>query len=175
MPASGVHVELERQALSGKVRRVKGKADTHDKDGVRVRYFADDDKTELKDMIAQEKKGYRNEDLYKNLTSASMDKTDNEDFNMDDMLEARAGREKGKGKQEQINRSRDIHGNVFVCVYYVYYVYIYIYVCVRIDIDIDIYIYMCVCVCMRVYIYIYICVCVYVCVCIYIYLYIHIY
>ena len=50
-------IERERQAYSGKVRRVREKADTHTA-GQRSHYFADDDeKSDLQNMVQREKLG----------------------------------------------------------------------------------------------------------------------
>lgn len=56
-PAQGAHIERERQAYSGKLRRVREKADTH-ADGRRSHYFADDDEqSDLQTMVQREKLG----------------------------------------------------------------------------------------------------------------------
>lgn len=109
MPARGAAVERDRQALSGKVRRVREKADTHDGGGNRARYFADDDdRGDIAAMVQREKMGADDdpEQIFHQLSSKFMGATDAEDYTMDDMFVDRAGRKAAHGKLENRGRQK---------------------------------------------------------------------
>lgn len=112
-PARGVVVERDRQAISGKVRRIKGKADTH-VDGERTRYFDDDDKnSDLAKMIEREKSGLDdNPDMiYNKFSSNFMDKTNDDDYTLDDMFVDRIAKKQSKGKHESRERDAAVHNH----------------------------------------------------------------
>ena len=109
MPARGAAVERDRQALSGKVRRVREKADTHGQDGKRNHYFADDDaRGDIQSMVEREKMGTDDDPnkIFHQLSSKFMGATDNDDYTMDDMFVDRAGRKAAHGKLENRDRQK---------------------------------------------------------------------
>ena len=115
MPAQGSGVERDRQAYSGKIRRVKEKADnTHGAGGQRVRYFDNDDaKSDIQAMVQREKMGTEDnpEQLFHQLSSKFMGAVDDEEYTMDDMMVDRAGRKVAHGKQENRDRQAAVNAH----------------------------------------------------------------
>jgi hypothetical protein len=111
MPAQGQGVERDRQALSGKIRRTRETADTHDPNGKRMRYFGDDDdRSNLAEMVERERLGLDKnpEEIFGQLSSRFMGTAD-DDYTMDDMFVDRAGRKAAKGKLENRDRQRSLN------------------------------------------------------------------
>ena len=66
----------------------------HDKEGQRERYFADDDKYSLKDLVEQEKTGASEDNVrvMSRLSAKAFTKAGGDAYTLDDMFEAEAGR-----------------------------------------------------------------------------------
>lgn len=87
-------------------RRKKEKVATHGNDGQRDRYFADDDRYDLKQMFEREKLSTAEDQngMMSRLAGKALDKT-NEDYDLDDVFTDRAARKERDGKAEE--RARD--------------------------------------------------------------------
>eukprot|EP00094_Tigriopus_californicus_P008183 TCALIF_07879-PA protein Name:"Similar to cwf19l2 CWF19-like protein 2 (Xenopus tropicalis)" AED:0.03 eAED:0.04 QI:26/1/0.5/1/0/0/2/170/654 len=90
-------------------RRRKAKVDTHDKDGKRERYFADDDKFSLKEMFEREKLSTAEDQnaMMNRLAGKSVEKL-NEDYDLDDMFTARASKKENESKSLARERERAV-------------------------------------------------------------------
>lgn len=112
MPVRGQHIREDRQDSRSRQLRKKFKADTHDS-GERQRYFADDDKFSLHDLVEQERRGGAGgpEDIYGRLASGVMARTDDDDYTMDDLITDRAGRSQPQGRQEDRARQHAVRGH----------------------------------------------------------------
>jgi len=89
-------------------RRNKDKIQTHDKEGKRSRYFADDDRHDLRQMYEREKLSTAEDQnaMMARLAGKAVDKT-NEDYDFDDMMVDRAARKKGATEEAEMRRERD--------------------------------------------------------------------
>uniref|UniRef100_A0A8W8I2B8 CWF19-like protein 2 n=2 Tax=Magallana gigas TaxID=29159 RepID=A0A8W8I2B8_MAGGI len=119
--ASGIArpvADREHEAQRGKRRRKKEKVTTHGKSGERERYFADDDRFDLKQMVEREKMGTAEDQnsMFSRLAGRSVDKT-NDDFDLDDMFVSRANAKESGAKMEEKERAMAIreHKNVSDC------------------------------------------------------------
>ncbi|GAB6026896.1 hypothetical protein CHUAL_013541 [Chamberlinius hualienensis] len=97
--------ESETQGRKNK----KQKMATHDKDGQRERYFADDDKYSLKQMFEREKLGTAEDqdEMFVRLAGKGVGKT-SEDYDIDDALTSRANRVVNQAKLEEGERLKAI-------------------------------------------------------------------
>ena len=93
-----------------KKHKKKNRLSMHNKNGEREKYFADDDKYSLKDLIEQEKTvaSENNVEMMSCLNAKAFTKASGDSFTLDDMFEAEAGRFPSSSMQ---NRQRDIAKN----------------------------------------------------------------
>lgn len=112
VPVHGLHVKEDRHDSHSRQLRKKFKADTH-VGGERQRYFADEDKLTLQDLVAQERRGGGGDPdaLYARLASKVMARTDDDDYTMDDMFTDRAGRSQPQGRFEERDRQQAVRGH----------------------------------------------------------------
>ncbi|XP_064636752.1 CWF19-like protein 2 [Lineus longissimus] len=87
-------------------RRKKQKVTTHGTSGERERYFADDDKYDLKTMFQREKLGTAEDQdrMFARLAGKAMEKTD-DDYQVDDVFVNRANKKLSDSKEENRQRS----------------------------------------------------------------------
>ncbi|XP_078314355.1 CWF19-like protein 2 isoform X2 [Crassostrea virginica] len=119
--ASGISrpvADREHETQRGKRRRKKEKVLTHGKSGERERYFADDDRFDLKQMVEREKMGTAEDQnsMFSRLAGRSVDKT-NDDYDLDDMFVNRANAKESGAKMEDKERALAIreHKNISDC------------------------------------------------------------
>uniref|UniRef100_H2ZM96 CWF19-like protein 2 n=1 Tax=Ciona savignyi TaxID=51511 RepID=H2ZM96_CIOSA len=88
----------------------KKKVKVHNKDGERERYFADDDRFTLKDLVERERSGAAEDqtETMSRLSSKLFRGTDGENFMLDDMFESEAGRVNSSTQQDARNRTKAI-------------------------------------------------------------------
>ncbi|XP_013392570.1 CWF19-like protein 2 [Lingula anatina] len=93
-------------------RRKKQKMATHDKSGERERYFADDDKYDLKTLVKREKLGTAEDDklMFARLAGRSIERTDDE-YQIDDVFVGRANKVESEAKAEERERNISILEN----------------------------------------------------------------
>ncbi|XP_031549332.1 CWF19-like protein 2 isoform X2 [Actinia tenebrosa] len=93
-----------------KKEKVKIKAATHDESGQRERYFADDDRYDLKEMVRREKMNTAEDydSMFSRLASKGATKTDSDDFTLDDHFVTGAANKLSKAKEEERDRMRAI-------------------------------------------------------------------
>ena len=91
-------------------RRKKNKLPMHNKDGEREKYFADDDRYSLRDLVEQEKTGASDNsvEVMSRLNAKAFTKAGGDTFTLDDMFEAEAGKFSSSSMQ---NRQQDIARN----------------------------------------------------------------
>jgi hypothetical protein len=84
------------------------------KSGERLRYFEDDDRASLADLVAQEKRGGSGSDpdaLYARLARRGhISRTDDDEYTMDDMFTEKAGRSMPAGREAERDRNAAIRG-----------------------------------------------------------------
>ena len=99
-------VEGSSHRDGGRRRRKKEKVETHSK-GERQRYFADDDRYDLKQMFEREKLSTAEDQnaMMSRLAGRAVEKT-NEEYDLDDMFADRASR-KGLSEEQEKERERD--------------------------------------------------------------------
>ncbi len=88
-------------------------AETHDKDGSRVKYFHDEDQQRsVRELVEQERLGMEDdvERSFVRMAGKNTSKIDDEDFTMDDMYVEKIARKEGKGKAETRERQHAING-----------------------------------------------------------------
>lgn len=87
-------------------RRKKGKVDTHAEGGQRVRYFADDDRYDLKQMFEREKLSTAEDQnsMMSRLAGKSIERTDDE-YDIDDVFTSRAARK--RSEEQDMARDRE--------------------------------------------------------------------
>ncbi|XP_048735526.2 CWF19-like protein 2 [Ostrea edulis] len=119
--ASGISrpvAEREHEPQKGKRRRKKEKVLTHGKSGERERYFADDDRFDIKQMVEREKMGTAEDQnsMFSRLAGKSLEKTD-EEYDLDDMFVSRANMKESGAKLEERERALAIreHKNISDC------------------------------------------------------------
>lgn len=80
------------------------------KQGERSRYFADDDKYDLKTLVEREKMGTAEDQnqMFARLAGRATEKTD-DDFQMDDMFVSKANQKQSESIEEQRERAAAIH------------------------------------------------------------------
>ncbi|XP_002131055.2 CWF19-like protein 2 [Ciona intestinalis] len=100
--------ELSFDSVPKKLKKKKVKV--HDKDGVRERYFADDDRFTLKELVEREKTGAAEDQTQtmSRLTSKLFKGADGEHFTLDDMFESEAGKVNSSTQEDGRNRKRAI-------------------------------------------------------------------
>ena len=93
-----------------KKKRKKKKMIMHDKDGQRERYFADDDRYSLRDLVEQEKSGAAegNVEVISRLSAKAFTKASGDSFTLDDIFESEAGKISSSSVS---NRQRDVTKN----------------------------------------------------------------
>ena len=102
---ASVHATEESATTSGGGggrRRKKEKVATHDKDGKRARYFADDDRHDLKSLFEREKLSTAEDQngMMSRLAGRAIERTD-EEYDLDDVFTSRASRKDGKAEEER--------------------------------------------------------------------------
>ena len=87
-------------------KKSKGKVQTHS-DGNRVRYFADDDRYDLKEMFHREKMSTAEDQnsMMSRLAGKAVEKTDDDDYSIDDLFVSRAARKRSE-EQDKV-KERD--------------------------------------------------------------------
>ncbi|XP_035240387.1 CWF19-like protein 2 isoform X2 [Anguilla anguilla] len=90
-------------------RRKKKAMETH-RDGERVRYFQDDDGTDLREMVRREKMTTSEDQnaLYSRMAAKMMGKQDGDNYTLDDMFVSSAAQRERSGQEEERQRSRAI-------------------------------------------------------------------
>ncbi|XP_061074056.1 CWF19-like protein 2 isoform X2 [Conger conger] len=90
-------------------RRKKKAVETH-RDGERVRYFQDDDRTDLQEMVRREKMSTSQDQnaLYSRMAAKMMGKQDGDNYTLDDMFVSSAAQKERPGQEEERQRSRAI-------------------------------------------------------------------
>ena len=85
--------EADEAQMGRQRRKKKKKMKMHDKDGQRERYFADDDRYSLRDLVEQEKSGAAdsNIEVISRLSAKAFTKSSGDHFTLDDMFESEAG------------------------------------------------------------------------------------
>ncbi|XP_061174042.1 CWF19-like protein 2 [Saccostrea echinata] len=110
--------DREHEPQKGKRRKKKEKVLTHGKTGERERYFADDDRFDVKQMVEREKMGTAEDQnsMFSRLAGRSVEKTD-EDYDLDDMFVSRANTKESGAKVEERERALAIreHKNISDC------------------------------------------------------------
>jgi hypothetical protein len=99
-----VETDVSTDRSSG--RRKKGKVETH-ADGERVRYFADDDHYDLKQMFEREKMSTAEDQngMMSRLAGKAVEKTDDDDYAIDDLFASRAANK--RSEEDDLVRDRD--------------------------------------------------------------------
>ncbi|RVE64670.1 hypothetical protein OJAV_G00127990 [Oryzias javanicus] len=90
-------------------RRKKKAIETH-AGGERVRYFQDDDKVDLQEMVRREKMSSAMDQnaLYSRMASKMMGKTDGDNYTLDDIFVSSAAQREGEGREEERMKNRAI-------------------------------------------------------------------
>ncbi|XP_032536114.1 CWF19-like protein 2 [Chiroxiphia lanceolata] len=90
-------------------RRKRQMVPTH-VDKERVRYFQDDDNTDLKDLVKNEKMRTAEDQnsLFMRMASKLMEKTDRDYYTLDDMFVSKAAKRARSGEEEEIQRRKAI-------------------------------------------------------------------
>nr|CAB3234920.1 CWF19-like protein 2 [Phallusia mammillata] len=94
-------------------RQKKKKVKVHDPDGERERYFADDDKYSLRDLVERERSGAAEDQtqVLNRLSSKMFRGTDGENFTLDDMFVSQAGVSNTTGQEESRQEQRAIQNH----------------------------------------------------------------
>ncbi|XP_076803640.1 CWF19-like protein 2 [Clavelina lepadiformis] len=103
--------ESEMPLSSKMAKKLKHKkVKVHDEEGQREKYFADDDRYTLKDLVERERNGLAEDqtETLSRLSSKLFRKTDGDNFTLDDMFESQAGKVNCKAQEEEKNRRRAI-------------------------------------------------------------------
>ena len=100
-----VEADVPRSESRGK----KGKVQTHN-DGSRVRYFADDDRYDLKEMFHREKMSTAEDQnaMMSRLAGKAVEKTDDDDYSIDDVFVNRAARKRSEDQDKAKEREAAI-------------------------------------------------------------------
>ncbi|XP_077984256.1 CWF19-like protein 2 [Glandiceps talaboti] len=100
---------MEREEGRGKKRRKK-KVATHDTGGKRERYFADDDRYDLKSMVQRERMSTAEDQnaMFARLAGRAVEKTDQDNYTLDDMFVSRATKEMSQAEIEERDRAKAI-------------------------------------------------------------------
>ena len=95
-------------ANEGKSRK-KGKVQTH-AEGQRVRYFADDDRYDLKQMFEREKLSTAEDQnmMMSRLAGKAIERTDDDEYNIDDVFTNRAANKRSEEQDLQREREKAI-------------------------------------------------------------------
>ncbi|KAL4646956.1 CWF19-like protein 2 [Arapaima gigas] len=90
-------------------RRKKQLIETH-RDGERMRYFADDDSVDLREMVRREKMNSSSEQnaLYSRMVAKAVRKQDRDNYTLDDMFVSSAAQQERLGQEEERQRRRAI-------------------------------------------------------------------
>ena len=104
--SKGLTRPIDADVNRSEVRKLKGKAQTHS-EGQRVRYFADDDRYDLKQMFHREKTSTAEDQnlMMSRLAGKSVEKTNDDDYSIDDMFVSRAAKKRSE-EQDRV-RERD--------------------------------------------------------------------
>uniref|UniRef100_A0A8C9U7S6 CWF19-like protein 2 n=1 Tax=Scleropages formosus TaxID=113540 RepID=A0A8C9U7S6_SCLFO len=91
-------------------RRKKKLVRTH-RDGERMRYFADDDSVDLREMVRREKMSSSVDQnaLYSRMAAKALGKQDGDAYTLDDMFVSSAAQQERSGQEEERQRSRAVH------------------------------------------------------------------
>lgn len=100
-------IEADVASSSG-LKGKKGKVQTHGNDGQRVRYFADDDRYDLKQMFHREKLSTAEDQnaMMSRLAGRALQKTDNDDYSIDDVFTTRASHK--RSEEQDLAKEREI-------------------------------------------------------------------
>uniref|UniRef100_H3CBZ8 CWF19-like protein 2 n=1 Tax=Tetraodon nigroviridis TaxID=99883 RepID=H3CBZ8_TETNG len=90
-------------------RKKRQQIETH-VEGQRVRYFQDDDRVGLKEMVRREKMSSAQDQnaLYSRMAAKMMGKTDGDNYTLDDMFVSSVAKKEGEGREEERMRNRAI-------------------------------------------------------------------
>uniref|UniRef100_A0A8C7ZG61 CWF19-like protein 2 n=1 Tax=Oryzias sinensis TaxID=183150 RepID=A0A8C7ZG61_9TELE len=90
-------------------RRKKKAIETH-VGGERVRYFQDDDRLDLQEMVRREKMSSAMDQnaLYSRMASKMMGKTDGDNYTLDDMFVSSAAQREGEGREEERMKNKAV-------------------------------------------------------------------
>ncbi|XP_036392810.1 CWF19-like protein 2 isoform X2 [Megalops cyprinoides] len=90
-------------------RRKRKAIETH-RDGERVRYFQDDDKVDLQEMVRREKMSTAEDQnaLYSRMAAKMMGKQDGDNYTLDDMFVSSAAQRERSGQDEERQRHRAV-------------------------------------------------------------------
>nr|XP_039256912.1 CWF19-like protein 2 [Styela clava] len=102
------HSDMAYDSVSNKKRKKK-KVPTH-RDGERERYFADDDRHSLKDLVRREKmeEAEDQDAMFSRLASKQFRGTDSDDFTLDDMYVSQASQQTTRTEEEAKQRQKAI-------------------------------------------------------------------
>ena len=101
-----IQTDVSQSTSRGK----KGKVQTLDKDGQRLRYFADDDQYDLKEMFHREKMSTAEDQsaMMSRLAGRAVEKTDDDDYSIDDLFTSRAARKRSEDQDKVKERDAAI-------------------------------------------------------------------
>ena len=101
-----IQTDVSQSTSRGK----KGKVQTLDKDGQRLRYFADDDQYDLKEMFHREKMSTAEDQsaMMSRLAGRAVEKTDDDDYSIDDLFTSRAANKRSEDQDKVKERDAAI-------------------------------------------------------------------
>ena len=101
-----IQTDVSQSTSRGK----KGKVQTLDKDGERLRYFADDDQYDLKEMFHREKMSTAEDQsaMMSRLAGRAVEKTDDDDYSIDDLFTSRAANKRSEDQDKVKERDAAI-------------------------------------------------------------------
>ena len=105
--ARGVTRPIEAQVPTSSKPKKSGKVQTH-AEGQRVRYFADDDRYDLKEMFHREKMSTAEDQnsMMSRLAGKAIERTDDDDYSIDDLFTSRAA--KKHSEEQDLVKERDL-------------------------------------------------------------------
>ena len=105
--ARGVTRPIEPNVPTSSRPKKSGKVQTH-AEGQRVRYFADDDRYDLKEMFHREKMSTAEDQnsMMSRLAGKAIERTDDDDYSIDDLFTSRAA--KKRSEEQDLAKERDL-------------------------------------------------------------------
>ena len=105
--ARGVTRPIDAQVPTSSKPKKSGKVQTH-AEGQRVRYFADDDRYDLKEMFHREKMSTAEDQnsMMSRLAGKAIERTDDDDYSIDDLFTSRAA--KKRSEEQDLVKERDL-------------------------------------------------------------------
>ncbi|XP_070554137.1 CWF19-like protein 2 isoform X2 [Ptychodera flava] len=102
-------VEQTVERETGKKRRRK-KVATHDAGGQRERYFADDDRYDLKKMVQRERMSTAEDQnsMFSRLAGRATEKLDGDNYTLDDMFVSKASKQMSEAEMQERDRAKAI-------------------------------------------------------------------